>query len=161
MRVNNQKGVSLIVLVITVIVLAILATITAQELGGIINQIDKENISTDLLLIQAKAKVLKEKASFNSDDTILKGEKISEIVNNAKIEELKEKGVINTAEENYDKYYLLNKETIDELEIGIEKMGEEDFYIVNYATEEVIFPEGYKHTDGNTYYKLSEISNLE
>lgn len=161
MRVNNQKGVSLIVLVITVIVLAILATITAQELGGIINQIDKENISTDLLLIQAKAKVLKEKSSFNSDDTILKGEKISEIVNNAKIEELKEKGVINTEEENYDKYYLLNKETIDELEIGIEKMGEEDFYIVNYATEEVIFPEGYKHTDGNTYYKLSEISNLE
>ena len=43
----------------------------------------------------------------------------------------------------------------------IEKMESSDFFIVNYATEEVIYPKGYKHTDGNTYYKLSQISELE
>ena len=40
-------------------------------------------------------------------------------------------------------------------------MGETDFFIVNYETEEVISSKGYKHTDNNTYYKLSEIINLE
>lgn len=161
MRIKNQKGITLLVLVITVIVLAILATVTIQEIGGIINQIDKENVSTNMLLIQAKAKVLKEKASFNGDDTILKGEKVSEITNNEEVNQLKANGIIDESDENYNKYYLLNKATIEELEIGIEKMKDDEFYIVNYGTGDVIYSEGYKHTDGNIYYKLSEISNLE
>lgn len=161
MKLKNEKGITLIVLIITVIVLIVLATVTIQEVGGVMNQIDRENITTNLLLIQAKAKVLKEKASFNSDDTILKGQKVSEIVNNAKIEELKTEGVIDASDENYDKYYLLDKQAIEELEIGIDKMSEGDFYIVNYATEDVIYPNGYMNADGETYYSLLEIMSLE
>ena len=161
MALKREKGVTLMVLIITVIVLAILATITIQEVGGIMNQIDRENVSTNLLLIQAKAKVLKEKASFSNDETILKGQKVSEIVDNAEVEELKTKGVLDTEDENYNSNYLLDKQAIEELEIGIDKMSDDDFYIVNYATEDVIYSKGYRHTDGNFYYTLSAITNLE
>ena len=32
---------------------------------------------------------------------------------------------------------------------------------LNYKTEEVIYSAGYKHSDGNTYYKLSDLINLK
>ena len=40
-------------------------------------------------------------------------------------------------------------------------MKDGDFFIVNYKTEEVITSKPYKHTDGNKYYKLSQILELE
>ena len=161
MILKKESGITIIILVVTVIVLTILATITIQEVGGIVNQIDRENVSTNLLLIQAKAKVLKEKANFNNDEAILKGQKVSEIVDNEVVEELKAKGVLDTADENYNSNYLLDKQAIEELEIGIDKISDDDFYIVNYATEDVIYSKGYKHTDGETYYTLSAITNLD
>lgn len=161
MNLKNESGITLMVLIITVIVLAILATVAIQEFGDIIEEVNKETISTDMLLIQAKAKVLNEKSNFNDDASILKGQKLSEITGNSEIENLKSNGVINTSDSNYDKYYVWNKQIIDELGIRVEEMEDTDFYIVNYSTEEVIYPKGYEHSDGNKYYKLSDISTLE
>lgn len=72
MRIKNEKGITLLILVIIVVVLGILATIAIGEVGDLMNRVSKETISTDLLLIQAKAKVLNEKATFNNDESLLK-----------------------------------------------------------------------------------------
>ena len=72
MRIKNEKGITLLILVIIVVVLGILATIAIGEVGDLMNQVSKETISTDLLLIQAKTKVLNEKATFNNDESLLK-----------------------------------------------------------------------------------------
>lgn len=160
MRMKNEKGISLIVLVLTVIVLAIITSITIEEIGGLMRKVRLENIGTDLLLVQAKAKVIAEKASFNDDESLLKGQQLNEITENDQIEKLKEDGIISESETNYDKYYIWNKQTVEELDLGITEMEDTDFFIVNYETEQVIYPIGYKHTDGNTYYKLTEITEL-
>lgn len=160
MRMKNEKGISLIVLVLTVIVLAIITSITIEEIGGLMRKVRLENIGTDLLLVQAKAKVIAEKASFNDDESLLKGQQLNEITENDQIEKLKEVGIISESETNYDKYYIWNKQTVEELDLGITEMEDTDFFIVNYETEQVIYPIGYKHTDGNTYYKLTEITEL-
>ncbi len=161
MQVKSEKGVTLILLVITVIVLAILATVAIGEIGEVMNHVNLETVSTDLLLVQAKAKVIAEKANFNDDESLLKGQKVSEVTGNTQIDELKTNGVISKSDENYEKYYIWDKQTVEEIEIGITDMKDTDFFIVNYETEEVIYPQGYEHTDGNTYYKLSEIMELE
>lgn len=161
MRVKNEKGITLLVLVITIIVLLILAGVGITQVGDILEQVNKETICTDMLLIQAKAKVLNEKANFNKDETMLKGQKLSDMVGNEQINNLKSQGIISETEEQYAKYYVWDKQVIDELQLGLENMKDGEFYIVNYATEEVIYPEGYKHTDGNTYHKLSELLTLE
>lgn len=161
MKIKSENGITLAFLVIVIIVLAILATVAVQEVGDILDQVNKETISTDMLLIQAKAKVLEEKSNFSNDESLLKGQKLSEATGNSKIDDLKTKGVISETEEQYSRYYIWDKQTIEELELSISDMKDTDFYIVNYATEDVIYSEGYKHTDGNTYYKLSEITTLE
>lgn len=161
MKIKSENGITLAFLVIVIIVLAILATVVVQEVGDILDQVNKETISTDMLLVQAKAKVLEEKSNFSNDESLLKGQKLSEATGNSTIDDLKTKGVISETEEQYSRYYIWDKQTIEELELSISDMKDTDFYIVNYATEDVIYSEGYKHTDGNTYYKLSEITTLE
>ena len=37
---------------------------------------------------------------------------------------------------------------------------DDEFYIVNYETSEVIYSEGYTDLDKNTVYKLSEMQNI-
>ena len=76
MRIKSEKGITLLLLVIIVVILAILATVAVGQVGDLINQVNKETVSTDLLLIQAKAKVLEEKATFNKDESLLKRTKI-------------------------------------------------------------------------------------
>lgn len=161
MKIKNEKGITLITLVITVIVLVLIAAISISEVGDIITQVNKETICTDMLLIQAKSKVLNEKANFNKDETMLAGQKLSEVTGNSEVDALKTNGIISESEENYSKYYIWNKQTVEEQQLGLEKFEDTQFYIVNYATEEVIYPQGYEHTDGNTYYKLSELLTLE
>ena len=72
MRIKSEKGITLLLLVIIVVILAILATVAVGQVGDLINQVNKETVSTDLLLIQAKAKVLEENATFNKDESLLK-----------------------------------------------------------------------------------------
>ena len=160
MQIRSKNGVTLPVLVLTVVVLIILMTVGVKEVGNIMEQVNLETIETDLLIVQAKAKVIAEKSNFNSDEALLKGQKISEITGNERLQELKSKGIINEADANYENYYLWDKETVESLSIGITEMEEDDFFIVNYETEEVIYPIGYQHSDGNTYYKLTEIVEL-
>ena len=161
MIVKSEKGITLLVLVITIIVLLILAGVGITQVGDILEQVNKETICTDMLLIQAKAKVLNEKSNFNKDETILKGQKLSEIAGNTEIVALKTNGIISESEENYNKYYVWNKQVIEELQLGLEDMEDTQIYIVNYATDEVIYPQGYEHVDGNKYYKLSDLLTLE
>lgn len=161
MQIRSQKGVTLVLLAIIIIVLGILAMVTTQEIGALMNNVKLENMSTNLLLIQAKSKVIYEKSNFNNDESMLKGQQVSEIIGNTKLDELKTNEVISELETDYTSYYLWDKQTIQELDIGIKDMKDSDFFVVNYKTEEVIYSEGYKHTNGNTYYKLSQILNLE
>ena len=68
-----------------------------------------------------------------------------------------ENQIINQDEENFNKYYVWNKETLKE--VGLENIKLTDgFYIVNYETDEVIYSEGIQ-VDDKTCYKLSEIAN--
>ena len=161
MKIKNEKGISMITLVITIVLLIILTAVGVEEVGDILDEVNKETICTDMLLIQAKAKVLNEKANFNKDETILMGQKLSEVTGNTEVEALKTNGIISETEENYSKYYIWDKQTVEELTLGLENYEDTQIYIVNYATEEVIYPQGYEHTDGNTYYKLSELLTLE
>ena len=161
MKVKNEGGITMITLVITIILLIILAGVGIGAIGDILDRVNKETICTDMLLIQAKAKVLNEKSNFNKDETMLKGQKLSEVTGNTEIEALKTNGIISESEENYSKYYVWDKQVVEELQLGLEDMEDAQIYIVNYATEEVIYPQGYEHTDGNTYYKLSDLLTLE
>ena len=141
-----------------VILLIILASVIIYTGGFVITTANLQSLKTNMLLIQAKERTLAEKALFEDDKSILKGEKLSE-VNYPSIENLKNLGIISTEEEHYEDYYVWNSSILQEFSIDT-KLEEGQYYIVNYNTDEIITTEGFEHKDGNTYYKLSDIKNL-
>ncbi len=153
MKIANEKGITIVALVITVIILAILGTVTLNIGSSIINKTNLQNINTNMLLIQAKTKTIAEQAKFNNDTSNYKGRKITEITDNAKINELCEKQIIDDKEN----YYLLSQNDLNFM--GLEKIKIEDGYVVNYETDEIIYVSGFKLND-TIYYKLSETKNL-
>lgn len=157
---KSEKGSSHIVLIIvTIIIIGLIAlglhlfTIEYQ------NKVE-ETIKTDMLLIKGKIKVLYESSVAKEDDTLLKGRKVSENLEDEKIKNLLDKKVITQEEENFDGYYIIDKQTLGEIGLGDIKLKEENYIIVNYKTKEVIYSQGFE-IEEKECYKLTQLLEIE
>ena len=143
-----QEGKSLIKFII---IISILVGIIVWGVQVILSELENKNletIHTDMLLIQAKAKIVFETYHVDNNNG-LQGQKIE---NNAELEQY---GITDNTN-----YYIWNREVLDNVGLKEIKLDESDFYIVNYDTEEVIYSKGYEAKDGNTYYRLTDIKEL-
>lgn len=164
---KKSNGVTLIALTITIIVMLILASVTAYFGVDLIRDVKLQDLRTNMLLIQAKAKECVEEVSFqkaNVADTEaiatiknenLKGKPISE---NAEVENLLEATTYEIDTANYEYYYF---EKADLEEMGLIDLDPEEYgyFVVGYNIEDikvvVINTTGYK---GN--YTLEELNLL-
>ena len=96
-----------------------------------------------MLLIQAKARTIKDKVDFGEDAQV-----VGKIIN----EEQKSKYGIES-----DDSYELSQE--DLYEMGVEVSGDNE-YIVDYDNDEVYYTKGIKDADGNWHYSLTDIAGL-
>lgn len=141
-------------LICIVLILAIIGAILY-----IVNNLNQErileNYQTEMLMLQSKVKILSQEAIMQKKDELLKGKKVSENLEDENIKMLLENKVISQEEESFDKYYILDRATIEEM--GLSNIVlEEGFYIVNYNTDEIIYSNGIV-LGKETYYKLSQI----
>jgi Tfp pilus assembly protein PilE len=176
---NNNKGITLVALSITVIVLMILSGITVSTGMSMVKTAKLEELRTNMLLIQAKAKEYVEEANFKLGITIdkLEGEEKQK-----KIDSAKDKEILKVDEENditnnneftyitkdetgdYIYYYKLTEDNLNDMGISnVKSNGQDGWYIIKYnikdANVEVYYSKGFQK-DGKTYYSLSEIENL-
>lgn len=152
---KNQKGMGhlMLILCIAIILFIIVALVCVGKIQ-LQNQI-LETYQTDMLLIQGKVKVLSKEATMQKKEEILIGKKIEESLEEESIKKLLENGIISKEEENFSKYYLLEKANLEEMGLTTIKLRK-GYFIVNYETDEVIYSEGIA-SNGKTYYKLSEL----
>ena len=140
--------------------------VIAAIVAGIILYLKKEydveqveTIKTNMLLIKGKTKIVTEKVKIKEKDAKYIGTKIEKEINDEKIKQLQESGVINTNEKNYQ-YYILEQKHLDEL--GLSNIAlKEGFYIVEYTNNEIIYSEGVELEVGKKLYKLSEIQEAQ
>lgn len=107
-----------------------------------------------MLLVQGKIKVIEQENEMNKEENPLKGLKVSENLENEKVKSLIENKVINPEDENFDNYYIINSETLNELKLQDNLKGE--YYIVNYKTYEIIYSKGIE-IENEMHYSLTEI----
>lgn len=113
-----------------------------------------ETIKTNMLLIEAKTKIIAEKVKIEEEGAKYIGEEIKKDTQDEKILELQEKEIININSKK-KKYYKLNKENL--VELGLENIAlDNEYYIVEYNINEIIYPNGVQDENGNILYKLSE-----
>lgn len=146
---DNKKGASAIILILGVAILVLAIVFATNYVQKEAKQRNSEDIKTEMLQVQAKAKVVLEKYHVDKNNG-LKGEKM---------EDISLESLYNIT--NIGDYYKWNTDTLKEVGFIETVLKEGDYYLVNYELEEVIYSIGYKAEDGNTYYKLSEIKNIK
>lgn len=166
---NEIQGITIISLIVTIVILIILAGIGVNSGKDVIIKAKLEELRTNMLLIEAKAKEYVENANFKLGIKIDEAEDKAERINKAK-GELKGSFIENTSQysnvignnEEYVYYYQLNESDLSDM--GLSKIETDGIYIIKYDIKniqvEVYNTKGFE-SKGTTYYALSDIENLD
>lgn len=142
-----MKGFIKWTIVVIILVAAIIFAIHFVE-----DEFDKhtqEDIKTEMLQVQGKAKIVLERYRVDNNNG-LKGEKMEDL----SLEEAF--GITEVTN-----FYKWSDEVLKEEGITQPILNSDEYYLVNYDTEEVVYSAGYKAEDGKIYYKLSDIKNID
>ena len=140
---SSEKGITIIALVITVVLMLILVGVGINYGGDALDRARLEDIRTDMISIKTKAKIIVEQYNFKDIES-LPGSELTE-------EELQ---TLNLSEENSDN---IRKWSSSDLSSQNLSSIEGDKYVVKYDLEnpnncEVYYLEGYKGE-----YSLTEL----
>ena len=141
----RKKGFLNLKLILIVLVIVILVIGAVFYVKNSLHEQELQSLSTTMLQIQAKAKVINERNKVNNTSDYI-GREISE-------EELKKLNI-----ENNGKIKVLNEDELKKLEVT-ELNSAQDF-VINYENEEVYYLAGYKVNDNTVIYSLTDINNL-
>ena len=152
----SRKSVVLTYVKIFIVLVIIAAIIYAavQFFGTKYNEEEFETLKTDMLLIQGKIEVVSQKVDIEEEDTEYIGTSIKENREDEKIQNLVNNNIIDI-DSKKSKYYCINNDNLNEL--GLENVRVDDYYIVDYENNEVIYINGIKNENGDTIYKLSDM----
>ena len=163
MIIKAQKGVTLIALMVTIIVLLIIVSITIFSGKETIKEAKLEEIKTNMLLIKAKARECVENANFkmgiNPDDN-KKNQVRDEIY-------IKETKLLKTSfipedinVKNEENCYDVTKETLDLWGLSKLELEENEKYIIEFD-EQNVEVEIYNTLGYEGKYSLTDIENIE
>ena len=168
MKINDNKGVTLVALTITIIVLLIIAGIAIYSGKETIQKANLEALRTNMLLIEAKAKGVVEEANFQLGPDFQKESEIGTIRNDLyvtenKLQKLSDSGItVSSGIPTGDNVYVFTQETASlwALDNVYSELEDGEYYIIEFnereATVEIYNTIGYQG-----YYSLTDIDELE
>lgn len=171
---KKNRGITMVALVITIVVLLIIAGISIGAGNNAIKNSKLENLKTNMLLIEVKAKEQIENAKFRLGTSFNKAteEEKTNRVNTAK-SEFKGKEIVdgnifnnNIKEDNKNNIYYYKLSTQDLIDMGLKNVKSDEkngYYIVKYnlqdSTIEIYNTEGFDD-EGNVAYSLTDIKQV-
>ena len=141
-------------IVIVLVIIAAIIYVAVQFLGTKYNEEEFETLKTDMLLVQGKIEVVSQKIDIEEEGAEYIGTSIKENKDDEKIQNLINNNIIDI-DSKKNKYYCINNDSLNEL--GLENVRVDDYYIVDYENNEVIYINGIKNENGDTIYKLSDM----
>lgn len=160
-KLKKNKGVTLVALAITIVVLLIIAGISIYAGKDTIKRANLESLRTNMLLIEAKAKEYVEEANFKIGKTTdnVKKEEIRKQVyeDGAKLE--KAAGITADTSIPVAQCYKVTEATMNEWGLKDIETHNNEYYLIKFddanATVEIYNTKGY---DGK--YSLTDIDNM-
>lgn len=161
---KNEKGITLIVLIITIVLMIIIAGTAISYGGDSLKAVKLQNFRYELEQVQGKVDTIFEKIKLGSEEYILLGNEITEseeAMNTLTIaKDINYSNILDTErdkyyyQDNFSYYRYLTQSDIQEIFNITSKPGD---MIINFKTREVISVEGFEY-DGRTYYTLDELN---
>ena len=182
--VKGQKGVTLVALIVTIIVLLIIAGISIMKGTDLISMSKAETVETNMLTIKAKAKEYIENvdslnwASNDSNEneeygglSTKEGKNRKELTGNKyKLTLIEDHTQYNNYSEWYQEgytYYVLEQKALEKMDLS-NLYEESKVYIIRYPLQDgntenlemdIIYANGIKY-EGITYYNLSDLQEV-
>ena len=177
MKMRENKGVTLIALMITIVILLIIAGIAIYSGKDIIRRADLEALRTNMLLVEAKASGLVEEANFQLGPNFVyiltdteSSQKMSEVRTNIyvtenKLQKISETSVSIPSGSNIptgDNVYVMTEETyaLWELKSVYNEFEDGEVYLIAFDEQNAIV-EIYNTLGYQGNYSLTQIDNLE
>lgn len=166
---KNEKGITLIVLIVTILLMVIIAGIAVSYGTSSLESVRFQNFSFELQQIQGKVDTIYEKIKLANEEEkanyITLGENVTE--SSEAVETLKTVKRINYSNSNMsssdrEKYYYEDGVTYyrylseEDLKNELDITSNPGDVIINFQTREVISVNGFEF-EGKVYYRLSDI----
>ena len=167
MIMRENKGITLVALIITIIVLIIIASIGVYGGKETIRKANLEALRTNMLLIEAKAKGVVEEANFQLGPDFQKESELETIRTNLyvtenKLQKLSDSGVtVSSGIPTGDNVYVFTQETATlwALDNVYSELASGEYYIIEFnekeATVEIYNTLGYQG-----HYSLTELDEI-
>lgn len=165
MKIRKENAITLISLAITVIVILIISSVATYSGKEIIRKGKLEELRTNMLLIQAKAKEYVEDANFKMglapDETRKEKVRKSVYVDGAKLEKVnaQEYGI-----DNSSVCYKVTKETLNIWGLDKIELKDNEDYLIAFddenATVEIYNTKGFVDDNGDTRNSLTDIEEI-
>ena len=167
MNLDKVHGATISTAVITIIVLLIIAGISVYSGTDIIKRAKLEELKTNMLLIETKAKECVENANFKlgkidnlGDDE--KQNRINEAKKELKGTEIDEADNIDIEKSEYNYYYKLTEDNLKDMGLSNIKLSDTDgLYIVKYDIKNAKVEEIYNTKGYEGKYSLTDIEQIE
>lgn len=165
---NKNKGVTLVSLVVTIIVILIIVGISVYNGKGIIKKAKLEELKTNMLLIEAKAKEYVEEANFKMgiNPTEEKKEEVrnEEYINTAGLELAS--NITADSSIPVSECYVLTEKAIDTWGLNKIELEDGEYYLIQFKdtiTEDntSVSVEIYNTKGYNGLYSLKDIEQIE
>lgn len=153
---KHEEAKSSIKLIIAIAAIIIVVIIGVNYAMNFFKKENAKNLQADLLLIKAKVEIIKGNYSVNKEENPLRGILLTQLPEDINISEFKEKNVI--SQEEYEKYYLLDSTSLEQMELQELVNKYSGYFLVNYENFEVIYTEGYENENGLWCYKISDLT---
>ncbi|MBR2786536.1 MAG: hypothetical protein IKD76_03470 [Clostridia bacterium] len=155
---RREEGKGSIKLILAVVAIAIVIALSVRQTIDFINEEKIKNLQADMLIVKTKVETLKGKNTLNQEENPLLGYQLTQIPENVDITGFLGKNII--TQEEYEKYYLLDSESLKQMELDDLNNKYSGYFIVSYDDFEVIFSEGYENENGLWCYKISDIEKM-
>ncbi|MGN1301908.1 MAG: hypothetical protein ACI4U9_05265 [Clostridia bacterium] len=151
---KQTKGITIVALIITIIIMLILASVTIQFGVGEVQRAKLEDIKTTMLLIKGRAQIVADKEEFGEsyDNTGM-----IKVADASGYDLSLLQPTLNELEDTSN-LYIWEQTAMDNNNIDVE-ITTKDFFVIDYFTGEVYYSLGYTY-EGNTYYSLTQMQNI-
>lgn len=155
---KEKKGIGFAKLVIGIIAIIVVVIFGVSYVKKIIDKEKVKNVQADLLLVQAKIELVKGNYNMSKENNPLKGYQLNQLPEGINIQDFFDKNIIK--QDEYEKYYLLDKDALQQC--GLEDLLDnyDGYFIVNYDNYDVIYTKGYKNSNGLWCYKISDLNKM-
>lgn len=165
---KSNKGITLVSLVITVLLIIMLAGVSMNMGFSTVNDMRIGRIISNMKLVCAKVELVEEDRSFSNQDINLgngpyqieNSGKLDEItISQEEIEMIAENAKVSDDEVLSWNWYKWSREELGHQNLAEDMLAENEYFYVNYEHAEILYSIG--TSDGsNQYYSMTGLQNI-